>query len=117
MHDYHAVSVLIRDLFTHPAAGDIDEVLVRASPVFSPESLQQAYEMQTIDTPLAGSRLLVEEAVDERTCDGCRTVWRLSSDDVAGHVVVCPSCGAMTPIGENVGLELLEVRAGAVTVT
>ncbi len=111
MHDYHAVTALIRRLAADPAAGGLDEVRVRASPVFSPESLQQAYEMQTLETPLAGSRLVVEEATEDRTCGACGTTWRLSANDVAGHLVVCPSCGALTPIDETVGLELLEVTA------
>ncbi len=110
MHDYHAVSALIRRLAGEPDAGAVEEVRVRASPVFSPESLQQAYEMQTLDTPLEGSRLLVEEAEDERVCEACGAAWRLSRDDVAGHLVVCPSCGTPAPIGEDIGLELLEVR-------
>lgn len=115
MHDYHAVSALIDRLNAGADAGEVEEVRVRASPIFSPESLQQAYEMQTIDTPLEGSRLIVEEADDDRTCDACGRVWRLSPDDVAGHLVVCPSCGAITPIDESAGLELLEVRTARAT--
>ena len=110
MHDYHAVSALVAHLAAQPESGKVEEVRVRASPVFSPESLQQAYEMQTVETALEGSRLVVEEADDHRSCDACGAVWRLAREDVAGHLVVCPSCGTPAPIGEDVGLELLEVR-------
>jgi Zn finger protein HypA/HybF involved in hydrogenase expression len=110
MHDYHAVSALVARLTDDPAAVDVTQVRVRASPVFSPESLEQAYEMQTIETPLAGSRLLVEEAEDDRVCATCGAEWRLSRDDVAGHLVVCPSCGALFPIGETTTLELVDIE-------
>jgi Zn finger protein HypA/HybF involved in hydrogenase expression len=106
MHDYHAVSALVARLAVEQ---DVAEVRVRASPVFSPESLQQAYEMQTIDTPLAGSRLVVEEAADRRRCAVCGADWGLSRDDVAGHTVICPTCGALSPIDETATLELVDV--------
>jgi Zn finger protein HypA/HybF involved in hydrogenase expression len=110
VHDYHAVSALVAHLSADPNLADtVDEVHVRASPVFSPESLEQAYEMQTIDTPLAGSRLVVEEVADRRRCAGCGAHWILSQDDVAGHTIICPTCGALSPIDETVGIELVEI--------
>ena len=76
MHDYFAVSALVARLARDPSlAGGIAEVRVRASPVFSPEALQQAYQMLTEDTPLSGSRLLVEELADRRECAQCGTGW------------------------------------------
>jgi Zn finger protein HypA/HybF involved in hydrogenase expression len=106
MHDYHAVSTLVARL---AGRRDVAEVHIRASPVFSRESLQQAYEMQTIDTPLAGSRLVVEEAADRRRCADCGADWTLSRDDVAGHTVICPTCGALSPIDDTVTLELVDI--------
>jgi Zn finger protein HypA/HybF involved in hydrogenase expression len=112
MHDYHAVSALVAHLTADAGlAPRVTEVRVKASAVFSPESLAQAYEIQTMETPLAGSRLVVEEAAEDRTCESCGSTWRLSRDDVAGHLVLCPSCGGLSPIDETAGLELLEVTA------
>ena len=112
MHDYHAVSALVAHLSADPRlAGEVVEVRVRASAIFSPESLEQAYEMQTIETPLAGSRLVVEEAAEDRACPACGTAWRLSRDDVAGHLVFCPSCGTPSPIDETAGLELVDITS------
>ena len=51
--------------------------------------------MLTEDTPLCGSRLLVDKLADRRECALCGAMWSVSSDDVAGHLVVCPSCGAL----------------------
>lgn len=112
MHDYHAVSALIARLARDPERAEgIAEVRVRASPVFSPEALRQAYQMLTEDTPLSGSRLLVEELVDHRECGQCGTAWTVSPDDVAGHLVICPSCGALAPLDARVTIELLEIRS------
>ena len=86
---------------------------MRASPVFSPEALRQAYQMLTADTPLGGSRLLVEELADRRDCARCGTAWAVTPDDVAGHLVVCPSCGALAPLDAGAAIELLEVRTNA----
>jgi Zn finger protein HypA/HybF involved in hydrogenase expression len=79
--------------------------------VFSPEALRQAYQMLTQDTPLSASRLLVEELADRRECAPCGAAWAVSPDDVAGHLVVCPSCGALSPLGAGAAIELLEIRS------
>ena len=111
MHDYYAVSALVARLARDPSlAAGIAEVRVRASPVFSPEALQQAYQMLTEDTPLSGSRLLVEVLADRRECVQCGTAWTVSPDDVAGHIIICPSCGALTPLDARAAIELLEIR-------
>ncbi len=110
MHDYHAVGALVARLARdYRLVGGIAVVRVRASAVFSPEALRQAYQMLTEDTPLRGSSLLVEERADCRECVLCGTTWAVSADDVAGHLVICPSCGALAPLGAGPLLELLEI--------
>jgi Zn finger protein HypA/HybF involved in hydrogenase expression len=89
--------------------GDVVEVRVNASPLFSPEALQQAWEMLVRETALAGSRLVVEELAMTRQCPHCGSAWQVSRNDVTGHLVVCPSCGAVSGIGGREGLEVLEV--------
>jgi Zn finger protein HypA/HybF involved in hydrogenase expression len=84
---------------------------VRASPAFSPEALQQAYQMLTEDTPLSGSRLLIEELADRRECAQCGMAWVVSPDDVVGHLVICPSCGTPAPLDAKAAIELLEIRS------
>ena len=112
MHDYHAVSALVARLARDPSLTEgIADVRVRASPVFSPDALRQAYQMLTEDTPLSGSRLLVEELTDCRECALCGTAWAVTPDDVAGHLVICPSCGAFAPLDAGAVIELLEIRS------
>jgi len=107
VHDQHAVQNLIERLSD---LEDVAEVRIRAGASFSPEALRQAFEMLTADTPLAGSRLVVEGLVEERGCPTCGSTWAVSSDDVAGHLVLCPSCGAPSPIGPGASaIEVVEV--------
>jgi len=67
MHDYHAVEALVGRLASGVIGTErIVEVRIRAGATFSPEALQQAYEVITLGTPLEGSRLVVEPGQDER---------------------------------------------------
>ena len=118
MHDYHAVTTLIARLQRElsPAEGVI-ELRVEASPAFSPEALRQTYEILTQETPLAGSRLVVDELVDGRECTACGMAWALSHEDVVGHLVVCPSCGTLSTLEGGAGIELLEVRRAQTSTT
>lgn len=106
MHDYHAIEVLVRRLKSE-VDGPVAEVRIRADVVYSPESLQQAFEMLTEGTPLAGSTLVVEESRREHTCESCGTAWTISRDDVAGHTLICPSCGGLSSIEHGPAIELL----------
>jgi len=112
MHDYYAVKALLERLTSEIGDLDLDritEVRVRASSTLSPEALEQAYEMLTQDTPLEGSRLMVEELPDERECPACGGSWAVAHGDLVGHVLVCPSCGALSPIEGGTGLEVLGI--------
>jgi len=112
VHDYHAVEALVERLTSElgdSQAGRVAEVRIRASAVFAPEALQQAYEMLTPGTPLEGSRLLVEELPVEHTCAACGKPSPVSRDDLAGHMLVCPLCGALSAIESHQTIEILGV--------
>jgi len=108
VHDLHAVETLIERL---RSAGlqDLTEVRIQAGPTFSPEALEQAYTMLTQDTPLAGSRLVVVELPDDRGCSACGRKWTVTRDDVAGHAVLCPSCGSPSPTDGGASIEVLGI--------
>jgi hydrogenase nickel incorporation protein HypA/HybF len=112
VHDYHAVKALVErlqaELERHEGVR-IGEVRIRADATLSPEALEQAYEMLTRDTPLEGSRLVVEAPADERLCEACGSSWTATHEDVAGHLLICPSCGALSGIEGGSGLELIGV--------
>ncbi|HZD79454.1 MAG TPA: hydrogenase/urease maturation nickel metallochaperone HypA [Actinomycetota bacterium] len=111
MHDYHAVHVLVERLTDELARDDgaVAEVRIRAGVAFSPEALVQAFEMLTPGTALEGSRLLVEGSTEETTCSACGHRWEATGDDLAGHWLVCPSCGALSEPEAGAGLEVRTV--------
>jgi Zn finger protein HypA/HybF involved in hydrogenase expression len=109
MHDYQAIEALVEHFTREASGGGIAEVRIRADAVFSPEAMQQAYEMLTPGTPLEGSRLVVEELASERECPACGTRSTVTRDDLAGHMLVCPSCGALFPIEGGSGIEVIGV--------
>ena len=114
MHDYHAVKALV-DRLTDGSTElptRVVEVRIRAGAAFSPEALQQAYEMLTPGTPLEGSTLVVEDLPQARSCSSCGRIWTVTREDLAGHLVVCPSCGSLSPIEGSTGLEVVEIAAG-----
>jgi Zn finger protein HypA/HybF involved in hydrogenase expression len=112
VHDYQAVKTLVDHLRRELADTDrVGEVRVRADVTLSPEALEQAYEMLTLDTPLEGSRLVVERSEDERWCQACGVAWAATHEDVAGHLLICPSCGALAELEGSVGLEVVGLIA------
>lgn len=112
MHDYYAVKALFERMTSEIGDLEVDritEVRVRASATLSAEALQQAWEMLTQDTPLEGSRLTVECLPDVRECPACGGSWAVTHGDLVGHVLVCPSCGALSPIEGGAGIEVLGI--------
>jgi Zn finger protein HypA/HybF involved in hydrogenase expression len=112
VHDYHAVKTLVERLrieLEDREGGRIDEVRIRADATLSPEALAQAYEMLTLDTPLEGSRLIIEQPPDERLCETCGTSWTATHEDIAGHLLICPSCGSLSSIEGSSGLEVVGI--------
>jgi Zn finger protein HypA/HybF involved in hydrogenase expression len=112
VHDYHAVKALVERLrngLGGVEAERVGVVRIRADATLSAPALEQAYEMLTQDTPLEGSRLVVEEPAGLRLCETCGTSWTATHDDVAGHLLICPSCGALSALEGTTGLEVLEI--------
>ncbi len=113
MHDYHAIKALVARLLRDAdPAQDVAEVRVRASPIYSAAALRQAYGVLTAGTPLAGSRLEVEDLPDRRECARCGSAYAVSPEDVAGHLVVCPHCGEPSPREVGTGVEIVGVTRG-----
>jgi Zn finger protein HypA/HybF involved in hydrogenase expression len=114
MHDVHTAGAIVDHLTRRLAPDELDRVAtvrVLADAALSPESLVQAYEMLTAGTPLEGSVLEVDVHRERRLCPECGTSWTATHDDVEGHLLVCPRCGALSSIEGTRGIELLEVRS------
>jgi hydrogenase nickel incorporation protein HypA/HybF len=72
-----------------------------------PEALLSSYEMACADTPLAGSRLVIEEVPVVVFCPQCEAERLL--DGV--HSFCCPECGTPTPrIARGRELELVAME-------
>ena len=112
MHDYHAVEALIERLTGGTGAVDgerITEVRIRTTAVHSVDALRQAFEMLTPGTMLEGSELVVEERPDERECRACGKSWVVASEDLVGHLLVCPSCGVPSASEGGAGIEVVGI--------
>lgn len=113
MHDYHAVEALLDRITTELTGGErVVRVTIRVGPGLSPEALEQAYEILTKDTPLQGSSLVIEQRHDERECPACGEWWTVTPDNLAGHSLVCPSCGALSSLEGSAGMELVGIATG-----
>jgi len=111
MHDYHAVEAVV-DRLRAAGLAEVVEVRIRAGAAFSPVALRQAYEMLTLGTPLAGSRLLVESADQECACPACGATWHVTCEDLMGHMVICPTCSVPTSIEGATDVEVVGITGG-----
>jgi len=113
VHDLAAVTTLVDRLGSGAVPAErIAEIRIRAGPEFDPEALEQAYEMCVRGTPLAGSRLVIEPTL--ALCAVCGVSGPVGPEDLAGHVLLCPACGAPSPVEHGMGIELvgMDLRPG-----
>lgn len=114
MHDYHAAKTLVEGLLGELSDVErVTQVRIHAAVTYSPDALQQAYEMLTNDTPLEGSRLVIDERPNAYECPSCRGHWTLTRDDVAGHLILCPFCGAPSSFEGSSRIEVAEVTTAS----
>lgn len=113
MHEYAAVEALIEGL-SHELAGRrvrrVTMVRLRRGSAFDDAALRQAYAMLTPGTPLAGAALEVAVEDLEVACD-CGHRQIITSDDLVGHLFVCPACGTPQEIENTHDLAVVEVTA------
>jgi Zn finger protein HypA/HybF involved in hydrogenase expression len=88
----------------------VSQVSFRRGSAFSEDALRQAFEVFSKDTPLQGAELLIETVNLEHRCV-CGYEQVITSDDLIGHMFVCPMCGTMREVDEAHDLELLHVVA------
>lgn len=111
MHEFGVTATIITRLLNQLRREKIDRVLsvrFQRSSAFSEEALRQTFDVVSRDTPLAGARLFVDVLAVRVTCD-CGYSSQVDSQDLFGHVFICPKCGASREIAEAHDLELLEV--------
>jgi len=113
MHEFSIVESMIKRLLNRLAADRVSKVarvVFRRSSAFSEEILRQTFAIRSAGTPLAEAELVVEIAILQHTCD-CGHTDQVNSEDLVGHMFVCPNCGTICEIAEAHDLELIEVVA------
>jgi Zn finger protein HypA/HybF involved in hydrogenase expression len=98
------------DAIEKQGAARVTSVRFKRGSAFSEEALRQAYESLTAGTVLAGAPLQIDTVNLDFKCQ-CGHEQVVTSDDLMGHMFVCPRCGAMKEIDEAHDLELVELVA------
>ena len=112
-HELGIVQGMVGDLLEQLQRAGIEEVTeihFRRGSAFSEEALHQAYRVMTAGTPLEGSKVIVETVNLNHECP-CGHKQVITSDDLIGHMFVCPQCGTLREVEESHDLELLKVIA------
>ncbi len=114
MHEYSIAESLVNAVLEEIAKRGnprVELLRFRRASAFSAEALEQAVQTLSTGTPLEGAEIVVESVNRDFKCPHCSHEQVIQSDDLAGHLFVCPGCGYVEEIEEAHDLELLEVRA------
>ena len=110
MHEVGLVAQLVDAAVDRSGGAPVALIRVRYATTIPEDVLRQAFEMLTVDGPLAAATLEAEP-FDLRLACPCGFDGALGHDDVIGPgQVVCPSCSELRVIPSTPELELVEVR-------
>ncbi|MCR4404114.1 MAG: hydrogenase maturation nickel metallochaperone HypA [Candidatus Acetothermia bacterium] len=121
MHEYSVAEELVRAVLAELTARglqgeDLLEVHLRKGELrlLSDEALRQAYEILAEGTPLAGSKLVLEEVKAEVVCRACGYRGPAAyPDDPAYHfltpILACPRCRGPVELESGRELELVQL--------
>jgi Zn finger protein HypA/HybF involved in hydrogenase expression len=113
MHEFGVTETIVNrliDQLRRDRVAKVQKISFRRSSAFSEEVLRQTFKVLSIYTPLEGAELVVDVAVLRVSCD-CGQDSKVNSEDLVGHMFICPKCGAVREIPEAHDLELVEVLA------
>ncbi len=111
MHEYAIVQSMVQELVGRLEGKGIErvtEVRFRRGSAFSDDALRQSYLAASAGTLLENSALVIDTVSTTFHC-ACGYMQIVTSDDLIGHMFVCPTCGAVTEIEEAHDVELVEV--------
>jgi Zn finger protein HypA/HybF involved in hydrogenase expression len=115
MHEFGVTEVIVNRLLSQLRRDGVSKVLkitFRRSSAFSEEVLRQTLAILSPNTALAGAELVVQVATLNINCE-CGNGHIVNSEDLIGHMFICPDCGRISEIAEAHDLELVEVIAEA----
>lgn len=112
MHEVSIINDLIDRLDQQLAAQNVARATglhLRRGSTFSEAALHQSFQMLSPGTRLEGARLVVETIDTLFNCAQCGHTQSITSDDLIGHMFICPHCDHVQEIDEVHELEVLEV--------
>lgn len=110
-HEFGIVDALVGGLLQQledEKVASVALVRFRRGSAFSEDALRQAFSALAPNTPLEKARLEIETVNLDHEC-ACGHKQVINSDDLIGHMFVCPVCGTIREVDEAHDLELLEV--------
>lgn len=111
MHEFSIVEAMIEkvvDTLPNAKQGSVRALHFRRGSTFSESSLRLAFELVSKGTVLENAELIVDTVNHEYHCT-CGYQQIVTSDDLMGHMFVCPQCGVISEIDEAHDLMLLNV--------
>jgi Zn finger protein HypA/HybF involved in hydrogenase expression len=111
MHEFGIVEGIVHDvlpLLENPKVRRISEIHFRLGSAFSEDALRQAYQATTQGTPLEGAVLVIDTVNLNYVCP-CGHHQVITSDDLEGHMFICPECGFIYEVDEAHDLELVKI--------
>lgn len=110
-HEFSIVESLVDNMLHQLDEADVRrvaQVRFRRGSAFSEDALRQAFSVFSQNTPLEDAKLTIETVNLTHDCE-CGHHQIITSDDLIGHMFVCPVCGILREVDEAHDLELLEV--------
>ncbi|MBX7246167.1 MAG: hydrogenase maturation nickel metallochaperone HypA [Candidatus Sumerlaeaceae bacterium] len=117
MHEYAIVQSLVENTLKSLAVQEVvsvEAIRFRRGSAFSEEALRQAFAAASAGTVLKNATLDIETVNLDHQCP-CGHQQVINSDDLIGHMYVCPKCGTMREIEEAHDVELIEIVGATVS--
>jgi Zn finger protein HypA/HybF involved in hydrogenase expression len=112
VHELSLVAELVAECERRAAGAPVSLVRVRCAATIPEAALREAFRLLTAGGPLAAATLEVESLAVRLRCP-CGFAGALGDADLAGHLAVCPSCGAVSSHEHAAGgVHLLAVHSG-----
>jgi Zn finger protein HypA/HybF involved in hydrogenase expression len=108
VHELSLVAELVEACSRRAGGAPVSLVRVRCATTIPEAALRESFRLLVADGPLSAAVLEVEPLEVPLACP-CGSTAAPGQAEVVGHLVVCPSCGAVSEHPTSDGLELLEV--------
>jgi Zn finger protein HypA/HybF involved in hydrogenase expression len=111
VHEFAIVQSMVQELVSRLEGKGIErvsEVRFRCGSAFSEDALRQSFLAASSGTIAENATLIIDTVNTTFNC-ACGYTQVVTSDDLIGHMFVCPTCGAVTEVEEAHDVELVEV--------